>query len=84
VAGGAAQTLAPDAHPAPTTGNPHTATTSAKPSGATTSPSPPDSSGRVKIKRGAPSLQQAIEVARGKAYVILDGSLLRIELHNAA
>ena len=27
----------------------------------------------------APSLQQAIEVARGKAYVILDGTLLRID-----
>ena len=27
----------------------------------------------------APSLAQAIEVARGKAYVILDGSLLRID-----
>ena len=27
----------------------------------------------------APTLEQAIEVARGKAYVILDGSLLRID-----
>ena len=27
----------------------------------------------------APTLEQAIDVARGKAYVILDGSLLRID-----
>jgi hypothetical protein len=27
----------------------------------------------------APTLQQAIEVARGKAYVLLDGTLLRID-----